>query len=184
MRKTLLWIAVLMLAAPLLAQNLTDLAGKTRKGKKPAKVYTNEDLKSAKGSVTVTTLPQPKTPDDAGAGAAAGNKQEDLDSEYGTKIEAKAKEIVDLQRQHDVAVLDFNNMRNRFYAESSGPYRDNVLRQEWDKSRENMDNFKNDVARAKRELADLKDQARKNNVSPGVIRDAEEAGTNAPPEGR
>jgi len=186
MKKLAFWILVLALAAPLSAQSIVDLAKQTKKdrdSKKPAKVYTNTDLKSTKGNVSTSGVPQPPADQDAVEGEAAEPPptQDQVNEEYQGRIVAKCRELQDLRRQRDVAQLNLNESRNAYMNESSGHYANSVLKPQWDKARQRLDDLEAGYKKAEAELGELKDEARRKSVPAGVIRKAEDEGMAQPP---
>jgi hypothetical protein len=187
MKKLAFWILVLALSAPLAAQSLADVARQTKKereGKKPAKVYTNQDLQSGKGNVSTSAVPQPPADDKAAAGGEAAEPpptQDEINEEYQGKIVVKSREMQDLRRQKDVAQLNLTDARNAYMNESSGHYANSVLKPQWDEAKKRLDDLEAGYKKAEAELAALKEEARKKSVPAGLIRKAEEEGLAQPP---
>ena len=186
MKKLAFWIVVLALAAPLSAQSIVDLAKQTRKdreSKKPAKVYTNQDLRSSKGNVSTSGLPQPPADQTPAEGEAAepAPTQDQVNEEYQGRIVTKCRELQDLRRQRDVAQLNLTDARNAYMNESSGHYANSVLKPQWDKARQRLDDLEAGYKKAEAELGELKEEARRKSVPAGVIRKAEDEGVAQPP---
>ena len=62
-------------------------------------------------------------------------------------------------------------LENDFYAWDDGQYRDRVIKPSWDKTREQLEDAKRELAEAEKELADLPEKARKAGAMPGWIRE-------------
>jgi hypothetical protein len=62
-------------------------------------------------------------------------------------------------------------LENDFYAWDDGQYRDRVIKPAWDRSRQELDDAKAELAAAEKDLADLPERARKAGALPGWIRE-------------
>lgn len=157
---------------------LVDLARKTRQereGQKTEKVYTNTDLKTARGNVSSSSLPAAKEPAKA-TGETGQSKQDDINNEYYQKVVAQYRQIADLERQRDVKLLEYQRLRTSYANSPSGVYQNQVLKPEMDQAYQAHLNFKSEAEAARKKLDDLKNEARKKGVPAGVIRKAEEEG--------
>jgi hypothetical protein len=87
-------------------------------------------------------------------------------------IAAKARKRVADDKAH-VAELEAatKKLENDFYAWDDGQYRDRVIKPAWDRSREDLENAKQELAAAEANLADLPEKARKAGALPGWIRE-------------
>ena len=100
--------------------------------------------------------------------------QDKVNDKFQRQIAAKMREVADMARQRDVAVLEYNRLRNQFFAQSDGVYQNNVLRQQRDSAFNRIGDSEKALSKAQSELDDLQEQARKAGVPPGVIRQAAE----------
>lgn len=154
---------------------------------KPAMTLTTNDLQPAKFDSGPPAEAAPAAegegegteaaPAEEGKGKEAGKKektQDDVNDEYMEKLTAKYREMADLERQRDVAILEYNRLRNDYFKMSDGVYRDNVVRQKRDAAFKRIDDTKQAVEKSKEQLSDLENEARKNGVPPGVIRKAKD----------
>ncbi len=107
--------------------------------------------------------------------------QDQVNEEYQGRIVAKCRELQDLRRQRDVAQLNLNESRNAYMNESSGHYANSVLKPQWDKARQRLDDLEAGYKKAEAELGELKEEARRKSVPAGVIRKAEDEGMAQPP---
>jgi len=175
MKKMLLLAMFVLLAGMLGAQSIVDLAAKTKKeneGKKPAKVYTNQDLQSSKGNVSSSTLPKPK--EEATAEGEAPPTQEDVNQEWEEKLAKKAEEIEDLQRKEEIGQLSIQKARNEYFGSPVGTYSNTELKERWDSAYQNWQDTKDKLEKAKQEFQDLQEQARKAGVPARTRRKAAE----------
>ncbi|MBP7865510.1 MAG: hypothetical protein KA419_06135 [Acidobacteria bacterium] len=150
---------------------------------KPALTLSTNDLQPAKFDAGPPAEAAPAAegegaeaaPAEEGKGKDEGKKektQDDVNDEYMGKLTAKYREMADLERQRDVAILEYNRLRNDYFKMSDGVYRDNVVRQKRDAAFKRIDDTKQAVEKSKEQLSDLENEARKNGVPPGVIRKA------------
>ena len=176
MKKMLVWVMFVVLAGVLCAQSVVDVAAKTKKeneGKKPAKVYTNQDMSSSKGHVSSSTLPKAKEPDAAGGEAAP--TEEDINKEWEEKLANKRQEIEDLQRKVEIGNLDTQKARNEYFSNPVGTYSNTELKERWDTTYKNWQDTQEKLAKAKQEYQDLETQARKAGVPAKTRRKSAEA---------
>jgi uncharacterized membrane protein YdfJ with MMPL/SSD domain len=185
MKRIAFWLVLALFALPVAAQSLTDLSEKgkaDREKNKPAKVYTNNDLKSAKGSIATSTLPQPKKAEGEAGAEGEAAKKPDIDKEYKDKLVAKYRELQDLQRQRDVAYLELNQAKNDYFRNSSGVEQNQIYKPRWDAATKQLSDAEQALTKGKNELQALKDEARRKGVPAGVVREAEKEGmSQAPP---
>lgn len=184
MKRIAFWLILALVTVPLAAQSLTELSDKTKQDReknKPAKVYTNLDVKSSKGNVSSSTLPKPKA-DAEGEAAAEGAAAEkpDINKEYKDKLVQKFRQLQDAQRQRDVAYLELNQTKNDFFRNTSGVEQDRIYRPRMDAANKNLSDAEVNLTKTKEELNALKDEARKKGVPAGVLREAEKEGMAQP----
>ncbi len=185
MKRIAFWLILALFTLPLAAQSLTDLSDKgkqDREKNKPAKVYTNQDLKSSKGNVSQSTLPKPKETAEGEAAAGAGTAEKtDPNKEYKDKLVQKFREVQDAQRQRDVAYLELNQAKNDYFRNTSGVEQDRIYKPRMTAANQKLNDAEVSLTKAKEELNALKDEARKKGVPAGVIREAEKEGMSQPP---
>jgi len=193
------WLAVLVCCSLLLglaafaddekkeeqAKKKTSLADLARGSKEDRQAesgrkYTNEDLKKAEGNITSSTdvpktgtAPQPP-------GGQTGPDQESVDAKYYKEIVAQIQKIADLQRQRDVQRLEYNRLRTLYANSPSGPYQNREVKPKLDASYNQWQELEKEIEQGKKDLAALKEAARKNGVLPATIRRAEEDGQKMP----
>ena len=98
--------------------------------------------------------------------------QDKINDRYQRQIAAKMREVADMARQRDVAMLEYNRLRNEFFAQSDGVYQNNVLRQQRDSAYNRIGDSEKALSKAQSELDDLQEQARKAGVPSGIVRQA------------
>jgi hypothetical protein len=186
-------ILLLMLIALMAGGNMTysqSLAELARKEKErraqsqtPTKVrvLSNSDVdKFQKGAVSTGTYSQEPakatpaiTPPEASA-ATAATPQEAADPAKDEKYwRGRFKELTDGQKASEnkfiLAQLQLNELRNRFYRESDGFYRE-TIQKDIDLKLKEMDRLEKESKEAQKQLEDFKKEARQNNVPPGWVR--------------
>lgn len=185
MKRIAFWLILVLVTVPLAAQSLTELSDKSkqeREKSKPAKVYTNQDLKSSKGNVSSSTLPKSKEPAEGEAAADAGSAEKtDPIKEYKDKLVQKYRELQDAQRQRDVAYLELNQAKNDYFRNTSGVEQDRIYKPRLTAANQKLNDAEVNLTKTKEELNALKDEARKKGVPAGVIREAEKEGSSQPP---
>lgn len=184
MRKAFLFVLLACSALPALGQSVADAVRKAkqeREGRKPVRVLTSAQLP--------VQTPAPAEPAQTGEEAkvelqggdkAKKDPQEEVNGRFKARIVQKLREIQDLKRQKDVAQLDFNDLRNKYFSASDGIFRDNVLRQQRDKAFQRIDDLRGALEKSTTELGQLLEEARKNGVPPGVVREAQDEGQSQP----
>ena len=95
----------------------------------------------------------------------------------GTEAQWKETARADRKRVEDakarVAELSAaaKKLENDFYAWDDGQYRDRVIKPSWDRTKEQLEEAKTELAQAEKELADLPEKARRAGAMPGWIRE-------------
>lgn len=107
----------------------------------------------------------------AQAGEGGGEAATPTEAEW-KAITAKARKRVsdDKARVEELSAAT-KKLENDFYAWDDGQYRDRVIKPAWDRSREELENAKQELAAAETDLADLPEKARKAGALPGWIRE-------------
>jgi len=181
---------LISLAANGYAQSLADLAKKEKERrqavKTEVKVITNDQAPKS-GTVTTTSATQPATPPGArppdettGAVEGAPAKEKPASDEpvdlqgrpesFWRQTMADAREKVQtLENQANVMILKLNDLQNRFYREADG-YKQQQIQREIQKAFYEQDLNKENLAKAKAELAALELEARKSGALPGWIK--------------
>ena len=188
------FIAILACSAVLAAQSLADVAraeeARRKTVKAPAKVYTNDDLKT--GDATTEPSPtQPAAPAQPGAAqpaaaqpaaaakpdpaaAAAKEKEKEADPKKTEKYwrdrvkaaeqsVARNKVLLDaLQSRVSALTTDFTNVDD--------PAQRAVVEKNRRTALAEMENVKADIDKQTKEIANIQEEARKANVPPGWLR--------------
>ena len=178
MRRTVrLILLATALASPLAAQSLGDVAARTnkeRKGGAPAKVYTNDDLDAARSAPeTQGTVSTPGTAAAAPSGPAPapaptmdpserwrrdGKQRRDAVTRAEAKVAAIQARIDALLLDRDpVNVMDPNRMQTLEAAKA--------------KAMQDLDTAKAELAKAQQDLESLEEDARKQGIPPGWLRE-------------
>ncbi|HEY2931052.1 MAG TPA: hypothetical protein VGK99_04845 [Acidobacteriota bacterium] len=164
------------------AQSVAELAKKDREKRekegKVIRVIRNEDLKNIQGAkVTHSSTAAPRTeavvagpgapaPSDTVAPPEAGS----LDENYWRAAFRDARLKLQLAQNRGLVLeLKINDLRNRFFTESDGSTR-NLIEQEMNKGREDLEANKLEIKKAEEELAKLEEAAKKVNVPAGWMR--------------
>lgn len=138
-----------------------------------------------KGRVSTSKVAPPKTatPQAPSPSSAAGDDgpsaHSPVPSGGSAGNEAEWREAVHRARQRvedaraRVAELDAatRKLENDFYSWDDGQYRDRVIKPAWDRTREQLEEARRELAAAERDLADLPEKARKAGALPGWLRE-------------
>ena len=189
MKKGSIFLAIVMAflvgsAAVAGAQSLGDLARKEKerreKIKQQVKVLTNDSASQYEGgAVTTGTIPKPAAADDSGKPSekpSAKSKEPDEPTDFQGRTESfwrqtfldARKRVTDLENEANVITLRIADLQNRFYAESDG-FKQQEIQREIQKSFYEQDQNKENLAKARQQLADLETEARKSGALPGWI---------------
>jgi hypothetical protein len=179
------------------SQSLADLAKKEKDRrqavKTETKVITNDQVAKYTGTGVMTvTPPQASAADRTGVEKPAGEGETKPETEAGaakttppsdeptdfkgrpesywkqTFADARQK-VKDLENESNVLILKLNDLHNRFYRESDGFKQQDIQRQ-IQKAIYEQDLNKEKLAKAKADLVDLEQEARKSGALPGWIR--------------
>ena len=168
------------------AQSLADLAKKEKERrqaiKAEVKVITNDQTSKYRNSPVAVTSGAPASaqPAEKPAGDPEGVKEKPVSDEpvdfqgrpesFWRQTFADARQKVKmLENESNVLILRFNDLQNRFYRESDG-FKQQEIQREMQKTIYEQDMNKENLAKAKAELADLEMEARKSGALPGWIR--------------
>jgi len=146
-------------------ESLADKAARARKpapaasSSAPAKVFTNEDLANAKGTVTV--LPEPEGEAQPSAQTAVkGAKPEPTEDERraqaGAALQKQIDQQAELMRAAQKAVADWEAELNDITNYTFGTRRAALM--------QNIDGARQAMAAAQRSIDDLEDQARRQGI--------------------
>jgi hypothetical protein len=175
------------------SDSLGDAARKARAQKKdstkPAKVFTNEDLGSLKGTISVignqptaaadadktaekTDDKKPANgPDGKGAnGADAKDAKKDGpkdESYWRAKFGAARKTLADDSKELDILQREFNLKQEQFYQDPNAALMQQYSRSDLDKAQSEIEAKKQAVEKDKQALSDLEDELRKSGGDPG-----------------
>jgi hypothetical protein len=189
-----------MLVPAAYSQSLADLAKKEAERRKAiqekAKVITDQEADKYRSAPVTTTMPattasgeKPESVGEppTGSSGAAGEEgtaatqpkpatdepvdfQGRTESFWKTTFADARKKVSDLENEANALVLKLNDLQNKFYRESDG-----FKQQEWQRQIQKtiyeIDQNKENLEKAKTELADLELEARKSGALPGWIRE-------------
>lgn len=124
---------------------------------------------SAPGPVTPSGSRTQIAPSPTASPAPGGPSQDELKWREAAR---QSKKRVEEARQR-VAELEASarKLENDFYAWDDGQYRDRVIKPAWDKTKEQLEAARRELADAEKDLADLPDRARKAGALPGWLRE-------------
>jgi hypothetical protein len=171
-RLTILFVAM---AQPLAAQSLGEVAARTNKERKgaPAKVYTNDDLDAARsapesqGTVSApaaATAPAGTAPAPVATMDPAQRWRRDAKARRDAIARAEAK-VAAIQARLDALLVD------RDPVNVMDPNRLQTLEAEKAKAMQELETANAELAAARQGLEDLEEEARKNGVPPGWLRE-------------
>ncbi len=127
--------------------------------------------KSAADKTTADGVSKPES--EAAAAKPASDESVDLkgrtESYWKQTMADARKRVQDLENEANVLVLKFTDLQNRFYRESDG-FKQQDIQREMQKTIYEQDKNKETLARAKADLADLEQEARKSGALPGWIK--------------
>jgi|GEM_PF-3668897 len=174
------------------AQSVADLARRSRDGekKKAGRVYTNRDLENARGQMARSTLPaESASPADAGthgqpAGESTRERFHRLFLEHFDWLEHARQSLDRATREHDNARFELENVRPvrqviftdqgymTYWYLRADPATVRRLEQALARTGREVARAEADLAAAEEALADLEREARRQDVPPGVLRNA------------
>jgi hypothetical protein len=163
------------------ADSLGDAARKARAQKKdsakPAKVFTNEDMGSLKGTISVIgNLPAPdKTAEKSddkkpanGTDAKDAKKEEAKDETYWRpKFASARKTLANDSKELDVLQREFNLKQEQYSQDPNWTLHEQYSRADINKTQSEIDAKKQDVEKDKQAISDLEDELRKSEGDPG-----------------
>lgn len=119
----------------------------------------------------VTAVP-PRAPADS-APAAAPSPTPSLASEAEWREAARAARarVADAKARAGELEATVKKLENDFYAWDDGQYRDRVIKPAWDKTRDQLEDARRELAAAEKDLVDLPEKARRAGALPGWIRE-------------
>jgi hypothetical protein len=126
-----------------------------------------------KGAPALTAVPPPRAPADSAPAAAAPSPTPPLASEAEWREAARAARarVADAKARVQELEATAKKLENDFYAWDDGQYRDRVIKPAWDKTRDQLEEAKRELAAAEKDLADLPEKARRAGALPGWIRE-------------
>jgi hypothetical protein len=187
-RKYLIWSAVLLFvsgvsitraqdnpAAGSNSQSLGDAARKARAEKKdtkkPAKVFTNEDLGGLKGTISVIgDQPAPATGTDKASDKAEAKKPDDKKNDEATwraKFAAARKVLAEDTKELDILQREYNLKQEQFYQDPTAAMKEQYSRSDLAKTQGQIDAKKQAIEKDKQAISDLEDALRKAGGEPG-----------------
>jgi hypothetical protein len=191
-----MWLsAVLSLARPAQGQDVAEAARKAQASKKPsskpAMVFTNDNLDTIKGTISVVgekpappadqaaqdktkTAPaddKSKTPaaDDKTTAATPGDKAPPANGEdYWRKIFADArKKLADDTHELDILQREYNLKQQQYYSDPNTAMREQFSRQDLTDTKTKIDEKTAALAQDKQAISDLEDALRQAGGEPG-----------------
>jgi hypothetical protein len=141
-----------------------------KKGEKPGKVYTDDDLASLKGTISVVgAAPAPEVPADATAKPAdADAKPVVKDEAYFRKAFAEAhKKLTDDTKELDITQREYNLKLEQYYTDPNVAMREQNTNQDLKDTLAKIDAKKADVAADNDAVSNLEDDLRKSGGDPG-----------------
>lgn len=175
MRRLVRLIAlVTAVASPLAAQSLGEVAARTNKDRKgtPAKVYTNDDLSEAHSGPEKLAAPVSAAP--AAAASAAPAPAPTMDPADRWRRDAKARRDAVTRAEAKVAAIQAKIdalMLDRDPVNVMDPNRMQTLEAVKAKALQDLETAKAELSQARQALEDLEEDARKNGVPPGWLRE-------------
>ena len=136
------------------------------------RVSTSKSVPTARpAALPAVAVPTPATAPVAKAAVAESGGAAPTEAEW-KEIAAKARKRVSDDKAHvEELTATSKKLENDFYAWDDGQYRDRVIKPAWDRSREELENAKQELAAAEADLTDLPEKARKAGALPGWIRE-------------
>lgn len=141
-----------------------------------AKVYTNDDVESLKGTVSVVgpdlNAPAAKDSDKSAAAAPPAVPAAPKDEAGWRKSFADArKKLADDAKELDILQREFNLKQEQYYTDPNASLREEYSRDDINKTRAEIDMKKQDVDNDNQAISDLEDQLRKSGGDPGWARE-------------
>lgn len=173
-------------------QSVADLAregrARTAREHKPAKVYTNDDIRSSSGSSAAAAPAKgaekkeekgqqgadakaaPAGQDDSKKAEAPAKSQAELEKQYRDRF-AKLRENLDYeQRKLDVMQRELSLMQTQFYSDPNVALREQTFRGQINQRTEEIEQQKTAIEKASKAIADLEEELRRKNLPPGWAR--------------
>lgn len=178
------------IAATAYGQSLADIANKEKQRREqideaPEQITNEKISKYSGGSVSTVTpiaLPSDKTDSETVKGDGESAKQDkEIDpnepvdfqgrpeSYWRETMSGARKKVKDLEDEANVLTLRLNKLQTDFYNSGDG-FRQESVQREIQKTYYEQDLNKENLAKAKEELADLEKEARKSGALPGWLR--------------
>ncbi len=191
----LLLLTGICLLGSAFGQSVADLAREERariaREHKPAKVYTNDDVRSSSGSSAAPAAAAPakgaekkeeKGPQGADAKAAPAGQDDskkaeapakspaELEKQYRERF-AKLRENLDYeQRKLDVLQRELSLMQTQFYSDPNVALREQTFRGQINQRTQEIEQQKAAVEKANKAIADLEEELRQKNLPAGWAR--------------
>jgi hypothetical protein len=125
----------------------------------------------AKPAAKAPDAPSGAAPTAGAAAAAAAGDAPPTEAEWHGIATAARQRVADAKGKVVELEATTRKLENDFYAWDDGQYRDRVIKPAWDRSRQQLDDAKSELAAAEKDLADLPERARKAGALPGWIRE-------------
>lgn len=173
-------------------QSVADLAreerARTARERKPAKVYTNDDIRSPSAPATAASpakeseKKQESAKQGAAAKAAPGGKEEskkeeppaksqaDLEKEYRDRFAKLRENLAYEQKKLDVMQRELNLMQTQFYSDPNVALREQTSRDQINQRTQEIEQQKAVVEQANKAITDLEEELRRKNLPTGWAR--------------
>jgi hypothetical protein len=110
-------------------------------------------------------------PEAAPAAAPSPATSQASEAEWREIARAARKRAADARARVGELEAAVKKLENDFYAWDDGQYRDRVIKPAWDKTRDQLEDARREVAAAEKDLTDLPERARRAGAQPGWIRE-------------
>lgn len=181
---------ILLLAVPGSAQepSVAEAARKAREKKKDApkatKVFTNDNIASSGGQVSVVGSGSTEAPKDAAAGDKSGGKKaEGGAAKDGEKDSAKEEamwrkrfaeirtKIAQAEKEIDILQRELNLKQQQYYSDPNKALREQYNRKDINDTRKKIDDKKVELQQLRQQLTDLEDELRRAGGPPAWSRE-------------
>jgi hypothetical protein len=175
-----LLLSPVILKAQAQQDSVADAARKARAAKKtsakPAVVYTDDNLDTIKGAISVVgeaPAPPPATADKAKTDAAAGQKPAAGNDEtaWRQRFADARKKLADDQHELDVDQRDYNLKRQQFYSDPTVALKEQYSNDDLNNMKKTIDDLTATVDKDKQAVSDLDDALRQAGGDPGWSRE-------------
>ncbi|MGO9640751.1 MAG: hypothetical protein ACLP1Y_05545, partial [Candidatus Acidiferrales bacterium] len=158
--------------------SVADAARKAREEKKnlpkPAKVYTDDNIGSVQGSVSVVGDGGAAAPSSNGTGTATSAGSSHDAAYWHDKFSTARAKLSSDKRDLDLLQREYNLKRTQYYSDPNQALKEQFSSDELKSMRDKIDQRTQDVAKDQRAIDDLEDQLRQAGGDPGWAREDEQ----------